>query len=139
MLGHFSGFHPLCSVQWVGVLSRPCSGAQAVSCSGRVFHQGPAVGPRQRTAMGVCPPKALRWGLEGGGGLLPVGLVWVDGISVVKREAWARCVRGQTYGTSKTQRWGEGGYPFRGRPSQDPGQGFRAPFRARQTLQKTPE
>ena len=69
--------------------------------------QGPTAGPRQCVAVGVCPPKAVQWGLGcvvqwvfhllrpcGGAcgegvGCPPVGLVRVDLICVVKRGVWA--------------------------------------------------
>ena len=60
---------------WGGVTAR------AVCCQS---HQGPAAGPRQRAAVGGRPPKAVRRGPgQGGWGLPPIGLVWVDG------ETWA--------------------------------------------------
>ena len=66
-------------LQWVFVLPRPCCGAWAVLCSEIPPCQSCAVGPRQHlvvsahpisvvgprqcVAVGVCPAKALQWGL----------------------------------------------------------------------------
>ena len=66
---------------WSG--ATPSRGAWAVRCD---VHQSPAVGPTQRTAAGVCPAKALQWGLGS-------GLQW----------AVAQCVC-----RTKAVRWGPG-------------------------------